>query len=179
MRAPMPEPPEADTATSLGPADTGFDTRVGCYAVVVDGARVLLPHWHEGGQSGWTLPGGGLEWGESPEQTCVREVAEETGYHVALDGLLGVDNRFVAAEERHHTRRRGPRGLHALRLVYAAHVIGGALATERDGTTDDVRWFDLREVPDLPRVTVVDVGLGFLLDRLRTRTDCSPGPARP
>ncbi len=32
----------------------------------------------------WVLPGGGLDPGETPEQGVIREVLEETGYHVAI-----------------------------------------------------------------------------------------------
>ena len=48
------------------------DTRVGCYAIVVEDDRVLLARWNEGGRIGWTLPGGGLEPGEQPEDCVVR-----------------------------------------------------------------------------------------------------------
>jgi len=50
---------------------------------------VLLAHWREGAYGGWTLPGGGMEPGEHPEQTVVREVKEETGFDVDLGAPLG------------------------------------------------------------------------------------------
>ena len=46
-----------------------------------------------------------------------------------------------------------------LRILYRAHVVGGELRDEADGSTDAVAWFDLAEVPGLRRVSLVDVGL--------------------
>jgi mutator protein MutT len=58
-------------------------------AALVDGDRVCLL-LNERDQ--WELPGGRLEAGESPEACLAREVREETGLEVAVDGLL--DARF-------------------------------------------------------------------------------------
>ncbi len=55
-------------------------TRSGSRAVIVRGGMILLSHETV---SGWYLiPGGGTEAGETPEECCVREAEEETGYIV-------------------------------------------------------------------------------------------------
>ncbi|MFJ2518202.1 NUDIX hydrolase [Cellulosimicrobium cellulans] len=132
--------------------------RVAAYAVIVrEDGRMLLPHWSEGDHGGWTLPGGGIDPGEHPEAAAVREVAEETGYDVELDGLLGVDSIVVAAADRLRVEDRD-RALHAVRIVYSAHVVGGELRVEEDESTDDVGWFTPDEVDALPRVGLVDLG---------------------
>jgi 8-oxo-dGTP diphosphatase len=44
---------------------------------------------HEGGGDNfWTLPGGGIEPGESHEQAVIREILEETYLHVKVIGVL-------------------------------------------------------------------------------------------
>ena len=130
--------------------------RVAAYAVIVESGQVLLPHWVEGGRSGWTLPGGGIDPGEDPADAAVREVLEETGYHVELDGLLGIDSIVVPAALRLDPDE-GP--LHGLRIVYRAHVVGGELRDEVDGSTDAAAWFDLADLPALDRVELVDIAL--------------------
>lgn len=43
----------------------------------------------------WDLPGGALEFGESAQETCVREFLEETGLKVKVKSLLGVSTNFI------------------------------------------------------------------------------------
>lgn len=67
-----------------------MDTRVAAYGVAIADGRLLLSHWAEGGL--WTLPGGGLEPGEDPAATALREIAEETGYVAELADLPQVEH---------------------------------------------------------------------------------------
>ena len=46
-------------------------------------------------------------------------------------------------------------------MVFEATIVGGELRHELDGSTDEARWILLSEVPDLPRVELVDVGLAL------------------
>ncbi len=136
---------------------TEYDSRLAAYAVLVDDHdRILLALWNEVAEPLWTLPGGGVELDETIEDGAVREVLEETGYDVELGRILGVDTIVVAPEERTADRERWFRGI---RVVYEATVVGGRLRHEVDGTTDEARWIPLADLPDLPRVDLVDVGL--------------------
>ena len=142
---------------------TEYDTRLASYAVIThrtdDGtAEVLLALWNEPSQKRWTLPGGGTDLDETPEEGCVREVKEEIGYDVVLTGLLGVETDVIAADHRLHGAARP---LKAVRIFYAARIVGGELACESDGTTDEARWHPLGEVADLPHVSMVATGLGL------------------
>ena len=63
--------------------------RVGAAAVVVNArGEILLVH-HTYGPCNWELPGGGGEEGESPVDTAIREVKEETGLLVVARHLTG------------------------------------------------------------------------------------------
>lgn len=104
-----------------------YDTRLAAYAIIVDDdERVLLTLWNEGAEPAWTLPGGEVELHKSPEQGAVRELLEETGFHVELTGFLGIDIRVIPAAERHGSGRI----LRGVRVVYTARVISGTLRSE-------------------------------------------------
>ncbi|MFF3289590.1 NUDIX hydrolase [Streptomyces sp. NPDC003023] len=132
------------------------ELRVAAYAVCIRDDQILLARWvARDGTKKWTLPGGGMDHGEDPLDTVVREVAEETGHTSEMTALLGLDS----------VRRRYPRKLGAfadfqgLRIVYEGRITGGELRNETNGSTDLAAWHSLAAVPDLDRVELVDVGL--------------------
>jgi len=84
---------------------------VGVGAVIFDDqAVVLVRRRHAPLASRWSLPGGGLELGETLQQAVAREALEETGLvvdvgpvvdvvdHVATDARGGVEYHFVIAD---------------------------------------------------------------------------------
>ena len=82
-------------------------TRLAAYAVSITDGTVLLARIARGypGEGRWTLPGGGVEWGEHPDETLVRELHEETGFAVTRFSFLGINSRVYAAA-RHHAGKR-------------------------------------------------------------------------
>lgn len=133
--------------------------RVAAYAICREMDRVLLTLAVEpdGGQT-WTLPGGRVEHGEDPMAAVIREVEEESGLHVEVDRLLGVDSRFIPASE-----SWGGVDHQNIGVFYRARVVGGTLRPEVGGTTVEAAWTEVEVLPDLRRSAVVDVGL--TLDR--------------
>jgi 8-oxo-dGTP diphosphatase len=133
--------------------------RVGAYALVLRGkppaGQVLLVRFSAKGfhTGSWSLPGGGLDHGESPAAALVREVEEECGVTAAVGDLLLVHDE--------HFSGTAPSGryedFHSVALVFAATVPDDAepRVTEVDGTTDAVSW-----VP----VAAVDTGAHPVLD---------------
>ncbi|OGK66630.1 hypothetical protein A2313_04975 [Candidatus Roizmanbacteria bacterium RIFOXYB2_FULL_41_10] len=41
-------------------------------------------------KSGWSLPGGQIEYGEEPKQALLREVKEETGLRITINRSIGL-----------------------------------------------------------------------------------------
>jgi len=119
--------------------------RTGAYGILHDrSGRVLLARNSSASAfpGRWTLPGGGVEQGEHPDDAVVREFAEETGLAVRIEAL-----RTVTADV-----ARLPSGNleHTDRIVYDVAVTGGDLRAEVDGTTDVVEWADPATRPLMP-----------------------------
>ena len=94
-------------------------------------------------QGVWALPKGNVGQGEPPEETAVREVAEETGVDSVSAGKLG-DVRYV------YTRggKRIFKIVSFFLLRYRKGRIGDIPAQFRH-EVDEVRWLPLEEAPQL------------------------------
>ncbi|TYS68262.1 NUDIX hydrolase [Sutcliffiella horikoshii] len=44
---------------------------------------------------GWAVPSGGIEIGETPEECCIREVMEETGYRINIVEKLFIKEKVI------------------------------------------------------------------------------------
>ena len=129
-------------------------TAIAAGAVVVDAeGRVLLVRRARPPSAGtWTLPGGRVEAGETPEAAVVREVLEETGLavrveceickvHIAREGYSFLVHEFLAVPDSATAR---------------ASIRAGDDA-------DDARWVSREELTGLEvlpdAVEVIDRGL--------------------
>ena len=73
---------------------------VGVGAVIVqDGQVVLIRRRYEPRKGQWTLPGGGVEVGESHEAAVAREMLEETGLQVEVGPVIEVFDRITRDED--------------------------------------------------------------------------------
>ena len=120
--------------------------RVAAYALTLDDAgRILLCRISPTIAPGqlWTLPGGGLDFGEEPEVGVLRELAEESGYDGEVIALADASSHVFP-----DTDLEGGR-VHAVRIVYRVRVAGGELRDEVDGSTDTCGWFTFDEAARL------------------------------
>lgn len=102
-----------------------------------DGEVVLIRRGKEPRRGEWSIPGGRLEWGETLHDALVREVREETGLIVEIDGLIDVVDAVT----------RNPAGeviRHYALVDFVTRPVGGELCAGSDAA--EARWVSF---PDL------------------------------
>ena len=98
----------------------------------------------------WTLPGGGLGFGEDPAEGVLRELREETGLEGTVDELAAILSGIFEPDE----TLRGDR-IHLVGILYRVTPTGGELRDERDGSTDHAEWIPFGRLDELPLVDLV------------------------
>jgi ADP-ribose pyrophosphatase YjhB (NUDIX family) len=115
---------------------------VGVGGVVIDGERVLLVRRaHPPLQGEWSLPGGLVEVGESLADAVRREIAEETGLRVRVEGIIKVIDRITFATGRDKQKRVR---FHYVLVDFLCHVEGGTLEAQSDAS--EARWVRLPDI---------------------------------
>ncbi len=107
--------------------------------VIRDGKVLLARHTYGGGAGMLIVPGGYVEFGETPQDALVREYQEETGVVVKPMDLIGM--RF---------------NMHDWYVAFRADYVSGTARSDGDENSE-VIWLDVEEaltredVPDLTK----------------------------
>ena len=104
--------------------------------IIIDNRLVLIKRGNPPFQGSFALPGGFVDYGETVENACIREMEEETGLKTSIKKLLGV----------YSDPGRDPRG-HVASIVFELVVVGGELAHGDDAAA--VELFELDALPEL------------------------------
>ncbi len=117
--------------------EEGYATpKVDVRGVVFRDGKILLVQ--ERSDGGWTLPGGWADPGQSPSESVVREIFEESGYETQAHRLLAVYDR----SKHPHTP---PSLFHIYKLFFLCEITGGSAQTSYETTAVD--FFAENEIP--------------------------------
>ena len=112
---------------------------VGVGAVIVQDGQVLIVKRKYDPLAGqWSLPGGGVELGETLEDSIVREMLEETGLEIEVGPVIEVFDRITRDDE-------GKVRYHFVLVDYLCWPVGGELQASSD--VADARFVDPADLP--------------------------------
>jgi 8-oxo-dGTP diphosphatase len=84
----------------------------------------------------WVIPGGYVQMDETVEQATIREIREELGVEVALQGFVGVYDDFM--EDMDNTP------IHNVLIAFKAEILGGELNVTSEAT--EYAWISPKNV---------------------------------
>jgi ADP-ribose pyrophosphatase YjhB (NUDIX family) len=118
--------------------ETGYATpKVDVRAAAFDAGRILLVR--EVSDGAWTLPGGWADVNESPAESAVREVFEESGFVARAVKLAAVYD---------YRKRNRPQHLDSIyKLFFICELTGGSARASIE--TSEVAFFARHELPNL------------------------------
>lgn len=129
--------------------------RVGVYGRCITDDSILLTRLapFEPDRDKWTLPGGGMEFGETPHETLRREFVEETSLVPEIGPLVDVFTKMYRPTERRPA-------LQVVQFVYDVCATGSPRVLERDGSTVEAAWIGRDRLAHLPLVDLAVWALG-------------------
>ena len=132
----------------------------GAYGLCRDASsRLLLVRITDGLDKGlWTLPGGGIEWGEHPDDAVIRELKEETGITDvrSLQITALYSHKYLRSENFPYD------SVHHIGIIYDLTLGNFDLRFEQDGSTDRCEWFTESQVRQLPLAPIVEFAVNLV-----------------
>ncbi|WP_280254942.1 NUDIX hydrolase [Nocardia wallacei] len=124
--------PNAPQPNSIVVAATAF--------VLNENRQVLMIQRSDNGR--WAIPGGGQDFGETIEETAVRETREETGIDIVITGLVGIysNPNHVMAYTDGEVRQQ-------FSICFRARPTGGQMHTSLE--SPNVRWVAQSELDEM------------------------------
>lgn len=122
----------------LNPPPHTYAVRVGVATLVFNEEGFLLLHKRKGRHEGgtWSVPGGHIDFGETPEEACIREAKEEVDIEIADVRFQGYTNDVFDHSGRHY-----------ITLWYRAEWTGGEPRIAAPDEVEEIGWFPLDAIP--------------------------------
>lgn len=156
--------PSMDEASSLARAAVlATMHRLVTNAIILDGDRVLLVKANRGFAAGWwNVPGGFVEWDESPDECLRRELREELGIDVQSAELLTVET---------HKFERSP--YYMMAFVYLVGAQANEIRLDRT-ELDEAAWFALSKALEETKNPFAKRGLEIVAARAKQAAGAGP-----
>lgn len=104
----------------------------GSAGIILSEGKMLMVKEKE--SMGWSIPSGGIENGESPEQACMREIWEETGFKTKVESPL-------------HVKKAVIKNFDVTTYYFLCEVIDGQISYhDPDDSIEEVAWKTYEEV---------------------------------
>lgn len=122
----------------LNPPPHTYAVRTGVATLIFNDEGFLLLHKRKGRHEGgvWGTPGGHIDYGEAPEDTCIREANEEVGVEIGNVRFYGITNDVFEKTGRHY-----------ITLWYRAEWFGGEPKIAAPDEVEEVAWFPMDALP--------------------------------
>ena len=128
-------------------AEFGYATpKVDVRGVVFQDSKILLVR-EIADRGRWTLPGGWADVNETPGESVVREVYEESGFETKAIKIL-------AAYDREKQQHQPTYPYHVYKLFFHCAIIGGEATVSNE--TSEVAFFSEQEIPELSESRVTE-----------------------
>ncbi len=113
-------------------------TRVSVIVLGDDNKEILLVRHRKGSRQYWVLPGGRLEYGETFNECAVRELKEETGLEIAVEGLIFLSEAIAPDRSRH-----------IVNIYVKAKILGGTLKVGNEPVLAGVDFLPLTQLESI------------------------------
>ena len=126
---------------------------VGTKPIIAVGAAVVVMNEHEeillqlrADTNDWGIPGGGMEMGDSFEETARKELFEETGLHASEFQLVAL----ASGSEMYYQYPHGDEVYNATAVYRASNIMGELKQNEE---SKDLQYFSIYDLPQLNYTT--------------------------
>lgn len=107
----------------------------GAAVIVVQDDKLLMIRAKD--SVSWSVPSGGIELGESPEEACIRETFEETGIHVQVKQLVHIKNVAIGEYD-------------VSTHYYLCELVGGQITYhDPDDSIEEIGWKKIKDFDDI------------------------------
>ena len=107
--------------------------------------KVLLIKRDENSNFGgglWDIPGGKLEIGETPKESLIREVFEETSLDIEISKLFDINSRMGEKKEKQY-----------ITIIFLSNYLKGEVKLNSESS--DFKWVDLKDLENYKTIYYV------------------------